>query len=129
MLHWCFSGWLSHRWPPNGHNGAGRAATVTLSVQLPAIFPAAAPTPKWSVDVGLGYSGPVVVAGKLFIHVRDDEKKAERCLCLDALTGKQFWEVSYSCAFQPPDPTAGKGPNATPTVDRERVFSSASAGC
>src|SRR4029078_5373638 len=73
-------------------------------------------------DVGLGYSGPAVVGGQLFIHVRDDEKKTERCLCLDAATGKQGWEGAYGCTFKAPAPSAGKGPNATPTVDRDRVY-------
>lgn len=93
-----------------------------VGTQLPAIFPAKAPEPRWSVDVGIGYSGPAVAGGKVFIHTRDDEKKKERCLCLDAATGRIVWEISYACKFVAPDPTAGKGPNSTPTVDRDRVF-------
>jgi len=106
-------------WPQ--WRGSGRDGHA-IGAQLPALFPARAPSPKWTADVGLGYSGPAVVGGQLFIHVRDDEKKTERCLCLDAATGKQIWEVAYACTFKAPDPSAGKGPNATPTVDRDRVY-------
>ncbi len=90
--------------------------------QLPAMWPAQPPKPKWTADVGLGYSGAVITRGKLFIHTRNDEKQEERCLCLDATTGKELWAIAYPCKFKSPDPTAGKGPNATPTVDHDRVY-------
>lgn len=90
--------------------------------QLPGQWAARPPEPKWTAAVGLGYSGPAVARGKVFIHTRDDETGNERCLCLDAATGKQIWEITYPSAFKAPDPTAGKGPNATPTVDRDRVY-------
>jgi outer membrane protein assembly factor BamB len=106
-------------WPQ--WRGPGRDGHA-LGAQIPITFPAKAPEPKWTIDVGLGYSGPAVAQGKVFLHARDAAKKTERCLCLDAATGKQLWEVSYACKFDAPDPTAGKGPNATPTVDRDRVY-------
>ena len=110
---------LGADWPQwRGPNRDGHA----VGAQLPAVWPAQAPEPKWSVDVGLGYSGPAVARGKVFVHARDDAKGNERCLCLDAATGKQLWEVTYESKFEPPDPTAGRGPNATPTVDRDRVY-------
>ena len=46
----------------------------------------------------------------------------EACLALSDATGKQLWKQSYPSTYQPPDPTAGKGPNSTPTVDRDRVY-------
>ena len=106
--------WPQWRGPVRDGHAAG--------MQLPVKWPAKAPEPKWTADVGLGYSGAAVAKGKVFIHSRDDEKSNERCLCLDALTGKQLWEIAYECKFEPPDPTAGKGPNATPTIDRDRVY-------
>ncbi len=106
-------------WPQ--WRGVGRDGHA-LDAQLPLHWPAAPPKPKWSTDIGLGYSGPAAVRGKVFIHSRDDAKGNERCLCLDAHTGKQLWEISYPCTFEAPDRTAGKGPNATPTVDQDRVY-------
>lgn len=106
-------------WPQ--FRGPGRDGHAP-GAQLPAKWPARPPEPKWTADIGLGYSGAAVASGRLFIHSRDDKKGEERCLCLDAVTGKQLWEVAYACKFVAPDPTAGKGPNATPTVDRDRVY-------
>jgi len=104
------------QWRGPGRDGHAPGA------QLPLKWPTKPPEPKWSVEVGLGYSGAAITRGKLFILVRDDEKKEERGLCLDAATGKQLWELHYPAKFKAPDPTAGRGPNATPTVDRDRVY-------
>lgn len=106
-------------WPQ--FRGPGRDGH-SLDAQFPKTWPAEPPKPKWTADIGLGFSGAAVSRGRLFIHARNDEKGEERCLCLDANTGKQLWEVSYSCRFKAPDPTAGKGPNATPSIDRDRVY-------
>jgi outer membrane protein assembly factor BamB len=105
-------------WPQwRGPNRDG----VAPDAKLPARWPAEPPAPKWKAAIGDGYSGPVVAAGRVFILGRDD-KGNERCLCLDADTGKELWKVEYPEEFQPPDPTAGKGPYSTPTVDKDRVY-------
>jgi outer membrane protein assembly factor BamB len=106
-------------WPQ--WRGVGRDGHA-LDARLPIKWPAVPPAPKWNIDIGLGYSGPTVVRGKLFIHCRDDDKRLERCLCLDSFTGKQVWEITYTSTFEAPDNTAGKGPNATPAVDLDRVY-------
>jgi outer membrane protein assembly factor BamB len=71
--------------------------------------------------VGIGYSSPVVAGGQAFIMGRESGGQ-EACLSFDALTGKPLWKQTYPCPYQPPDPTAGKGPNSTPTVDGDRVY-------
>lgn len=106
-------------WPQ--WRGLGRDGHA-LGAQLPATWPMAAPKPKWSVEIGLGYSGAAIARGKLFIQARDDAKGNELCLCLDARTGKELWQITYPCTFEAPDNTAGKGPNATPAVDEDRVY-------
>jgi outer membrane protein assembly factor BamB len=104
-------------WPQwRGPNRDG----VAVGSRLPAKWPAAAPEPKWKAGVGDGYSGPAVVGNRVYILGR--EGKNERCLCFDAATGKELWKHEYPEEFQPPDPTAGKGPYSTPTVDRDRVY-------
>lgn len=104
-------------WPQwRGPNRDGVAA----GAQLPAKWPAEPPAPKWKAPVGIGYSGPAVVGGKVFIMGRVEGN--ERCLAFDADTGKELWKVEYPESFVPPDGTAGKGPNATPTVDGDRVY-------
>jgi outer membrane protein assembly factor BamB len=89
-------------------------------VQLPNKWPAKAPAAKWSASVGLGYSGPVVAGGKVFIMGRVDTR--EYCLAFDAENGKELWRVESAVSFKPPDATAGTGPLSTPTVDRDRVY-------
>jgi outer membrane protein assembly factor BamB len=104
-------------WPQ--WRGPNRDGIVRAS-RLPAKWPEALPAPKWQANVGIGYSGPVVSKGRVFIQGREGGN--ETCVALDAETGKEVWKVTYPSAFEPPDPTAGKGPNATPTVDRDRVY-------
>lgn len=108
---------LAADWPQwRGPNRDG----VAPDTKLPAKWPADAPPAKWTAAVGEGYSGPAVVGGKVFVMGR--EKGNERCLCLNADTGKELWKHEYAEPFKAPDPTAGTGPNATPTVDRDRVY-------
>jgi outer membrane protein assembly factor BamB len=104
-------------WPQ--WRGPNRDGTAPGAV-LPAKWPAEAPAAKWKAAVGEGYSGPAVAGGRVFILGRVDGN--ERCLCFDADTGKELWKLEYPEAFKAPDPTAGKGPNATPAVDRDRVY-------
>ena len=91
-----------------------------VGAKWPAKWPADAPPAKWTASVGEGYGGPAVVGGKVFIMGR--EKGNERCLCFNADTGNPLWKLEYPEPFKAPDPTAGTGPNATPTVDRDRVY-------
>ena len=64
---------------------------------------------KWRVPVELGYAGPAVANGKVFLldYVRDSGpitnnpggrdklKGKERVLCLDARTGRTLWKHEY----------------------------------
>jgi outer membrane protein assembly factor BamB len=104
-------------WPNwRGPNRDGAAP----GVRVPAQWPAKPPQEKWKAFVGLGYSGPAVADGKVFIMGRVE--KNERCLAFEADTGKELWKLEYPEPFRPPDPTAGKGPNSTPAADRDRVY-------
>ena len=100
--------------------GPLRDGTV-LNSHLPDKWPDRLPTPLWRKYVGIGYSSPVIANGQAFIQGREADGK-ETCLAFDASTGKPLWKQTYPSAYQPPDPTAGKGPNSTPTVDRDRVY-------
>lgn len=68
----------------------------------------------WRQPVGLGYAGPAVVAGKVF--VTDYQRTAgevtnspggktklegrERILCLNAATGEMLWKHEYDCPYE-----------------------------
>jgi outer membrane protein assembly factor BamB len=113
----CFTVAGAADWPQwRGPNRDGVAPGITL----PAKWPAEPPKERWKAPVGLGYSGAAVAGDRLFIMGRVD--KQERCIAFDADTGKQLWKLEYEEPFAPPDPTAGKGPNSTPTFDRDRVY-------
>lgn len=108
---------LAAEWPQwRGPNRDG----VAPGAKMPAKWPAKPPEPKWTAAVGLGCSGPAIAAGKVYIMGLAEGN--ERCLCFDANTGKELWKVEYPESFAAPDPTVPKGPNATPTVDGDRVY-------
>ncbi|MBN9118539.1 MAG: PQQ-like beta-propeller repeat protein [Planctomycetes bacterium] len=90
--------------------------------RLPAKWPGSAPEPTWRVKIGEGYSGAAVAGGKVFALARDDTKGVEIASCFDLANGKHLWQLSYTAPFKAPDPTAGRGPNATPTADGDRVY-------
>jgi outer membrane protein assembly factor BamB len=105
-------------WPQ--WRGPDRNGVITAT-RLPQKWPEKWPAPLWRSFVGEGYSSPVVVDGRVFIQGRPKEGQ-ESCLCFDADNGKPLWSVTYPCAFQPPDRTAGRGPNSTPLVADNRVY-------
>lgn len=98
-------------------------------------FPAGGPKKLWSVPVGLGYAGPAVVRGRVFIADRQLGEGAvnpdnpfqrekpvegtERVLCLDALTGRELWKHEYPCRYRI---SYAAGPRCTPLVDEFAVY-------
>lgn len=88
---------------------------------------------KWRVPVGLGYSGPAVVDGRVFVLDYEREEGTvtngpgtrtklqgrERITCFDAATGKRIWQHAYDRAYEVSYPS---GPRCTPTVNEGRVY-------
>ena len=78
-------------WPRfRGPNGQGHAAPVPAGADPAAVL---ARKPKWAVEVGPGYSSPVVVGGKLYLAADGDGGAARELACLDAVTGKELWRA------------------------------------
>ncbi len=87
----------------------------------------------WRTKISGGYSGPAVVAGRVFVtdYVkktgestnnpggRDELTGTERVLCLDATSGDELWKYEYD---RPYKLSFAAGPRATPTVDGDRVY-------
>ena len=102
-------------------------------------FPEDGPQLVWRAPVALGYAGPAVARGKVYIadYVRSDgdttpdaAKKSEltgqeRITCFDANTGEQLWQHSYDCAYKLSYPG---GPRATPTVNQGHVYALGAEG-
>ena len=53
-------------------------------------------TERWKVEIGLGYSTPLVVGNRLYVFSRQGER--EVMSALDADTGKVIWRTGYPAA-------------------------------
>lgn len=76
----------------------------------------------WRVEIGEGYSSPVVFQKTVFVHGRKDPE--EVVIALDLATGKVIWEQKYQADFKKNQYAVkmAKGPNATPLVLGNRLF-------
>jgi outer membrane protein assembly factor BamB len=76
----------------------------------------------WAVEVGEGYSSPVVANGRAFLHSRRDPE--EIVTAIDIASGKVLWQQKYNAAFTKNQyaTAMAKGPNSTPMVVGTRLF-------
>jgi outer membrane protein assembly factor BamB len=103
-------------------------------------FPKEGPKIRWRYPVGMGYSGPAVAGGKVFVTDRLLDKGAEnpesgfsrelvagkeRILCLEEATGKLVWKHEYPCTYEISYPA---GPRATPLVAGGKVYTLGAMG-
>jgi len=79
----------------------------------------------WSVEVGEGYSGPAVAAGRVYLTDRVRSSQQERVLCVDAASGRQLWKHEYSSRYTISYPA---GPRATPVVGGSYVYTIGAMG-
>jgi outer membrane protein assembly factor BamB len=89
------------------------------------VFPKEGLKPLWKASVGLGYAGPAVAQGKVYVPDRTTEDGKpnrdgnERLLCFDEKTGKLLWKHDYPCEYRIDYPA---GPRCTPVIDGNRVY-------
>lgn len=103
-------------------------------------FPAEGPKVVWRKPVGVGYAGPAVANGKVYLLDRvlaggeklpasGFEKSktggAERVLCLDQKSGDLVWKHEYPREYTI---SYAAGPRCTPTVDGDRVYTLGAMG-
>lgn len=76
----------------------------------------------WSVEVGEGYSSPVVSSGRVFVHGRRGTD--EVVYAIDLTTGKVAWEQKYpaTATKNPYAKAMAIGPYSTPLVDAQHVY-------
>ena len=93
---------------------------VVGGFSLPAAWPDR-PKQIWKVPAGIGHSSPVVSSNRVFVFSRVGEQEA--LTAFDVATGKQAWRQTYDAPYQvnPAATSHGKGPKATPVVDRGRI--------
>ncbi len=103
-------------------------------------FPPGGPKLLWKTEIGIGYAGPAVAQGKVFVTDFTKGEKTtlpasgftkgrfaghERVLCFDAATGRELWKVGYPVEYTMSYPA---GPRCTPSVDGDLVFTLGAMG-
>jgi outer membrane protein assembly factor BamB len=111
-------------WPQ--WRGPTRDGAVPAS-QVPREWPASY-AQVWRVEIGEGYSSPVLADGRVFVHSRRDPQ--ESVTAVDVATGRVIWRQDYAAPYQKNQYAVrmGKGPNATPLVVGSRVFTIGATG-
>jgi outer membrane protein assembly factor BamB len=81
-------------------------------------WPQQGPEVLWTTEVGIGFGGPVVKGGKVYLLDRDD-KVGDKMRCFDLASGKELWSFSYDS----PGSVMFPGSRSVPAVDGNRVYS------
>jgi outer membrane protein assembly factor BamB len=81
-------------------------------------WPENGPEVLWTVAVGIGYGGPVVKDGKVYLLDRDD-KVGDNLRCLDLSNGNELWSFAYDA----PGRVMFPGSRSVPIVDGNHVYS------
>jgi hypothetical protein len=78
---------------------------------------------RWRVELGPGYSGPVIAGDAVFVTETRD-KKTEHVRCLDRQTGRELWQAGWEGAMSVPFFAASNGSwiRATPAVADGRIY-------
>ena len=80
-------------------------------------WPPSGPKKLWQMEVGEGYSAPVVADGRLYLLTLENNEDVVRCV--DAATGQEKWKSTYDGAYKN---KFGNGPRATPLIDGNRLY-------
>ena len=81
-------------------------------------WPQEGPEVLWTVNIGIGYGGPIVKDGKIYLLDRDDEV-GDNLRCFDLSNGKELWNFEYKASGSVSFP----GPRSVPTLDGNNVYS------
>jgi len=81
-------------------------------------WPQQGPEVLWTVDVGIGFGGPVIKEGKVYLLDRDD-KVGDNLRCFDLSSGKELWNFGYPA----PGSVMFPGSRSVPTLDGNRIYS------
>jgi|SRR5579871_219420 len=103
----------------------GPARNGSYSGALAANWQKAGPALLWKLDVGQGFSAPVVSRGRVIVfHRRENQAIVES---LDAATGKRIWSAAYPTDYRD-DFGFDEGPRAAPAVAGDRIYTFGAEG-
>ena len=80
-------------------------------------WPQQGPEVLWTVEVGIGFGGPVSKDGKVYLLDRDD-KVGDTLRCFDLSSGKELWNFGYKA----PGTVMFPGSRSVPAVDGNKVW-------
>jgi len=86
-------------------------------------WPEAGPKLLWSAPMNVGFGGPAVGDGKVYLLDRD-EKVGDTLRVLDLASGKELWTFAYDA----PGEFMFPGSRTTPTLDGDHVYISGPLG-
>lgn len=114
----CVAGVSAQDW--SQWRGPNRDGVIPVAV-VPKQWPNATRR-GWQVEIGEGYSSPVIANGRAFLHSRRDPD--EVVTAIDLAGGKVLWQQKYTAAFTKNQYATqmAKGPNSTPLVAGNRLF-------
>jgi outer membrane protein assembly factor BamB len=111
----CMSNIYAQDWPqylgPNGNSTSPQKGLLRS-------WPEKGPEVLWTVNVGIGYGGPVVKDGKVYLLDRDD-KVGDKMRCFDLSGGKELWSFGYEA----PGSVMFPGSRSVPALDGNRIYS------
>lgn len=81
-------------------------------------WPENGPEVLWTVTVGIGFGGPVVKDGNVYLLDRDDQV-GDNLRCFDLSNGKELWNFAYDA----PGSVMFPGSRSIPIVDGNNVYS------
>ncbi len=81
-------------------------------------WPENGPEVLWAVSMGIGYGGPVIGQGKVYLLDRNDET-GDILRCFDLADGKELWQYSYDA----PGSVMFPGSRSVPALDGNHVYS------
>lgn len=84
---------LPGAWPQ--FRGPNFDAISSEDVNLARAWPGEGPTVLWSIDLGEGFAGAVVLAGRVYIIDYDQQEQADAIRCLSLDDGAEIWRYSY----------------------------------
>ena len=79
----------------------------------------------WKIDVGQGFSAPVVARGRVILFQRRGSGAIVESL--DAATGKRIWVTEYPTDYRD-DFGFDEGPRAAPAIAGERIYTFGAEG-
>ena len=107
-------------WPQ--YQGPDRNA-VSVQKNILRTWPQQGPEVLWTVGVGIGFGGPVIKSGKVYLLDRDDNV-GDKLRCFDLNSGKELWNFAYEA----PGSVMFPGSRSVPTIDGNLIYSSGPYG-